>query len=109
MKVIDNLLPNDTFSKLSSCIMQHNGYKCFDYTVHPKESDGSINYFGEKDLQESKKHEVLFTLDIYKKGYSVIDIFDTYFNFIKLNSKINEELKYKIMQKVAKSLERKSK
>lgn len=70
MKVIDNLLPNDTFSKLSSCIMQHNGYKCFDYTVHPKESDGSIDYFGEKDLQESKKHEVLFTLDIYKKGHN---------------------------------------
>ena len=41
-------------------------------------------------------------LEIYKKGYSVIDIFDTYFNFIKLNDKINEKLKYKIIKIILK-------
>jgi len=41
-------------------------------------------------------------LDIYKKGYSVIDIFDTYFNFIKLSKDINEELKYKIIKIILK-------
>ena len=71
MKIIDNLLPNDVFGKLSSTIMNHDGYKCFDFTVNQNESDGSINYFGEQNPNtNTKKHEVLFTLDIYKKGHN---------------------------------------
>ena len=54
-------------------------------------------------LNEKKIKEASQTiLDIYKKGYSVIDIFDTYFNFIKLNKEINEELKYKIIKIILK-------
>ena len=52
----------------------------------------------EKNLQSASKT----ILDIYKKGYSVIDIFDTYFNFIKLNNEINEERKYKIIKIILK-------
>jgi replication factor C subunit 2/4 len=52
----------------------------------------------EKNL-ESASNTIL---DIYKKGYSVIDIFDTYFNFIKLSKDINEELKYKIIKIILK-------
>ena len=51
--------------------MQHNGYKCFDYTVYPNESDGSIDYFGEKNINKPTKiYETLFTLDIYKRGHN---------------------------------------
>tara|TARA_Y100000591_G_scaffold11239_1_gene8735 strand:+ start:1278 stop:2231 length:954 start_codon:yes stop_codon:yes gene_type:complete len=54
-------------------------------------------------LKEKKMDDASKTiLNIYKKGYSVIDIFDTYFNFIKLNNKINEELKYKIIKVILK-------
>lgn len=59
--------------------MQHNGYRCFDYTVHPEESDGSIDYYGETDLQKNtKKYEVLFTLDIYKKGHNAVMTHDLF-------------------------------
>ena len=71
MKLIQNLLSFEIFTKLSSTIMQHNGYKCFDYTVYPNESDGSIDYFGEKNINKPTKiHETLFTLDIYKRGHN---------------------------------------
>lgn len=52
----------------------------------------------EKNLPSASKT----ILDIYKKGYSVIDIFDTYFNFIKLNNEIKEERKYKIIKIILK-------
>lgn len=55
-------------------------------------------WLDEKNIKESSQT----ILDIYKKGYSVIDIFDTYFNFIKLNNEINEELKYKIIKIILK-------
>jgi len=56
------------------------------------------SWFVEKNLESASTT----ILDIYKKGYSVIDIFDTYFNFIKLSKDINEELKYKIIKIILK-------
>ncbi len=55
-------------------------------------------WLNEKNVKDASQT----ILDIYKKGYSVIDIFDTYFNFIKLNKEINEELKYKIIKIILK-------
>jgi DNA polymerase III delta prime subunit len=34
---------------------------------------------------------------LYDKGYSVIDILDNYFNFIKINSKLSEKIKYEVV------------
>ena len=55
-------------------------------------------WLNEKNIKDASQT----ILDIYKKGYSVIDIFDTYFNFIKLNKEINEKLKYKIIKIILK-------
>jgi len=49
-------------------------------------------------IDKNLKHATETIINIYKKGYSVIDIFDTYFAFIKLNKYIKEEDKYKIIK-----------
>tara|TARA_B110000305_G_C19346234_1_gene591831 strand:- start:496 stop:1128 length:633 start_codon:yes stop_codon:yes gene_type:complete len=41
-------------------------------------------------------------LELYYKGYSIIDILDGYFLFIKKFDKINEESKYKIIKYICK-------
>lgn len=39
---------------------------------------------------------------IYKKGYSVMDILDSYFTFIKITAMIEENIKYKIIRLILK-------
>ena len=41
-------------------------------------------------------------MDLYNKGYSIIDIFDRYFIFIKKYDNIDEESKYKIIKYICK-------
>lgn len=55
-------------------------------------------WYKNKDISNASKS----ILNIQKKGYSVIDIFDSYFNFIKLNEYISEEHKYKIIKIILK-------
>jgi replication factor C subunit 2/4 len=50
-------------------------------------------WFIEKDLQKS----ITLIYSIYNKGYSVMDILDSYFSFIKITSIIDENIKYKII------------
>ena len=79
MKIIDNLLPNDIFGRISSMIMQHDGYRCLDYTVYKNESDGSIDQFGEYNPNSNtKKYEVLFTTDIYNTSHNAEVTYDLY-------------------------------
>ena len=40
--------------------------------------------------------------DIYEKGYSVIDILDNYFLFIKITRNISDDIKYKIIPYICK-------
>jgi len=51
------------------------------------------DYLKKKNLQQSVK--VLY--NIYDKGYSVMDILDNYFLFIKITQLVTEEQKYKII------------
>ena len=50
-------------------------------------------WFIEKDLQKS----ITLIYSIYNKGYSVMDILDSYFSFIKVTDIIKEDVKYKII------------
>ena len=66
-----------------------------------------ISYFVfEKYTKLLKKRELLEAIDIllelYNKGYSIIDIFDGYFLFIKKYDDIDEESKYKIIKNICK-------
>jgi hypothetical protein len=54
----------------------------------------TICWFEKKDIYSAK--DVIF--NIFNKGYSVVDILDNYFIYIKHNDIINEELKYKIIK-----------
>ena len=56
------------------------------------------SWYKNKDIVSASKT----ILNIQKKGYSVIDIFDSYFNFIKLNEYIPEEPKFKIIKIILK-------
>ena len=49
-----------------------------------------------KDKNLEKAVEKIY--DIYKKGYSVMDILDNYFIFIKITDTIDEKTKYKIIK-----------
>ena len=50
-------------------------------------------WYVEKNLQKSIK----LIYSIYNKGYSVMDILDSYFSFIKITNIIEEPIKYKII------------
>ena len=41
-------------------------------------------------------------LGIYNEGYSVIDILDSYFNYVKLSKDLDEEIKYNIIKLICK-------
>jgi replication factor C subunit 2/4 len=48
-------------------------------------------------LNEKLKEAIYILYDLYDKGYSVMDILDNYFLYIKITNILNEELKYKII------------
>ena len=56
------------------------------------------SWYVEKNLQKSIK----LIYSIYNKGYSVMDILDSYFSFIKITNIIEENVKYKIIMFVLK-------
>lgn len=56
-----------------------------------------------KCVKERKLVEAIdILMDLYNKGYSIIDIFDRYFIFIKKYDNIDEESKYKIIKYICK-------
>lgn len=64
----------------------------FDFDIYTK------NWYIEKDIVNSKK-----TIDcIFRKGYSVLDILDSYFQFIKYTDTIPEIIKYKVIKIICK-------
>ena len=48
-------------------------------------------------LEKKLKESINLIYEIYDKGYSVMDILDNYFIFIKSTNILNEEQKYKII------------
>jgi DNA polymerase III gamma/tau subunit len=48
-------------------------------------------------LNKNLKEAINLIYEIYDKGYSVMDILDNYFIFIKTTNILNEEQKYKII------------
>ena len=54
----------------------------------------TIAWYKEKDYKKS----INIILNIYNKGYSVLDILDNYFSFIKITNLLDEEDKYKIIK-----------
>ena len=61
----------------------------------------TIRWFVEKDY----KNSISTILNIYKKGYSVLDILDNYFSFIKITDIIEEDNKYIILKYICKYIE----
>ena len=48
------------------------------------------------------KDAIITIHSIYKKGYSVMDILDSYFSFIKITDILNQTIKYKIIKLILK-------
>jgi len=54
-------------------------------------------------LQEHKiKDAINCLLELYEQGYSVMDIYDAFYNYIKYTETIDEEMKYKIIPAICK-------
>ena len=51
-----------------------------------------------KDIQKA----IQIIMDIYNQGYSVSDILDTYFNYIKQEGHLPEVIKYEIIKLICK-------
>ena len=60
--------------------------------------DEYTSYIINKDLQKA----IDIVLEIYDKGYSVMDILDNYFTFIKFTKVFNENEKYEIIPIICK-------
>jgi DNA polymerase III delta subunit len=60
--------------------------------------DNYINYIYKNNLQDAVK--ILY--DIYDKGYSVIDILDNLYLYIKITNLISEEYKYEVISIICK-------
>lgn len=57
----------------------------------------TFNQFTTCVLQNKLNEAIEIIFDVYEKGYSVMDILDNYFIFIKITDILNEEQKYKII------------
>jgi DNA polymerase III delta prime subunit len=57
----------------------------------------TFNDFTNLILQKKLLEAVELIFELYEKGYSVMDILDNYFIFIKITDVLNEEQKYKII------------
>ena len=53
-------------------------------------------WYKEKSIEKAYK----IIINIYEKGYSVMDILDSYFQYIKITDLISEEIKYKIIHEI---------
>ena len=58
----------------------------------------TTEWYVNKNIQNSLKNIYV----IYKKGYSVMDILDSYFMFIKITDIVPEKIKYKIIKLILK-------
>mgnify|MGYP001473851988 CR=1 FL=1 len=58
----------------------------------------TIAWFKKRDIKEAIK--IIFSIS--KKGYSVMDILDSYFIFIKMTNLLHEDHKYKIIKLICK-------
>ena len=58
----------------------------------------TIEWYKNKSLENSVK----IIYNIYDKGYSVMDILDSYFQFIKITNILQEEEKYKVISLICK-------
>jgi hypothetical protein len=59
-------------------------------------------YTEEWYINKDLKFSIQIINSIYKKGYSVMDILDSYFTFIKITTLIDENIKYKIIKLILK-------
>jgi DNA polymerase III delta prime subunit len=57
----------------------------------------TFNEFTNLILQKKLLEAIEIIFELYEKGYSVMDILDNYFIFIKITELLNEEQKYKII------------
>jgi len=59
-------------------------------------------YTEEWYINKDLKFSIQIINSIYKKGYSVMDILDSYFTFIKITTILNETIKYKVIKLILK-------
>ena len=59
-------------------------------------------FIEETIIKKNLNNGIKILLDLFDKGYSVIDIYETFFSFIKTTDNINETNKYKIVKVICK-------
>ena len=101
-KDIDFLITSSNFS-ISKLINYINKIKIMKSNFNLKNEISNIliedfNKYIELCIQKNYKDAINYILKIYYNGYSVIDILDEFYNYIKLYSNIDEENKYKILK-----------
>ena len=62
----------------------------------------SLNSLQKNGIKKNLSNSIKIIFSIYKKGYSVMDILDSYFTFIKITQSLPEDIKYKIIKLILK-------
>jgi DNA polymerase III delta prime subunit len=109
-KNAENFLLNLSNNNIKILITYMQKFKLFNKNIDFKIANKlccNINFIDlEKYTNCLKKQDLSYALDIiyeiYDTGYSVMDILDTYFTFIKKTNILNEDIKYKIIPIICK-------
>ena len=59
-------------------------------------------YTNEWYLNKNLQNAIIIINSIYNKGYSVMDILDSYFTFIKITNILGENIKYNVIKLILK-------
>ena len=100
-------ISNLSFNKLLNNLEKIKLYNKNITSTNIKEICTNINFitfqkYTEYWLKKDYKNAINTIIEVYNKGFSVIDILDNYFSFIKITKILNENDKYKTIKFICK-------
>jgi replication factor C subunit 2/4 len=84
--------------KLYNKKVDNNNVKIICNNISFNDFDIYTNYLINLDINNA----ICLINSLYERGYSVLDIFDNYFTYIKYNSNLNQDNKYKLIKLICK-------
>ena len=92
------------------CVNYLEKFKLYNETINKKNilnlctniNNDYFDIFIEKVFIKDMSGSIDVLIDLYDNGYSVLDILDSFYSYIKLNTTLSDELKYKIIPIICK-------
>ena len=92
------------------CVNYLEKFKLYNETINKKNilnlctniNNDYFDLFIEKIFTKDISGSIDILIDLYDNGYSVLDILDSFYSYIKLNTTLSDEFKYKIIPVICK-------